>query len=199
MLFSFVFIFIGVHLTTIATNNDVTFSSNQIVGEMLPNTNNVDNRGKWIITNADGSTSMLLKDTKGNISYFCESGEELNSLPIHQRTQEESNNEDCGTELKEGDSLGVYKITHYCSCSICCGKNGGKFTASGTIPTINRTIATDPNKIATGTKIIINGQEYIAEDTGSAVKENVIDIYVSSHEEAKNMGVYYTEVFLSQN
>ena len=91
------------------------------------------------------------------------------------------------TEPLEQISLGEYTITHYCSCSRCCGKEDG-VTATGTQATEGRTIAVDPEIIPYGTKVLIDGHEYIAEDTGGAIKGNKIDIYVDSHQEAVNRG-----------
>lgn len=93
-------------------------------------------------------------------------------------------------------SLGTFKLTAYCPCKKCCGKWAGGNTASGTKPTANRTIAVDTKVIPFGTKVIINGVTYIAEDTGSAVKGNVIDIYFEDHNVALKFGVKYAEVFL---
>ena len=93
--------------------------------------------------------------------------------------------------------LGDFRITHYCACSICCGPYSGmNSTASGVPPVTNRTIAVDPKQIPFGSKIVVNGQVYVAEDTGSAIKKNCIDIYVATHEEASSKGMYHTEVYL---
>lgn len=91
--------------------------------------------------------------------------------------------------------LGVFKITHYCPCTICCGPNGGNTTASGTKPTAGRTIAVDKRKIPFSTRVVINGHTYVAEDTGGAIKGNRIDIFVNTHQEALNKGVYYAKVY----
>ena len=91
--------------------------------------------------------------------------------------------------------LGNFRITHYCSCYYCCG-GWGNATASGAIPTVGRTIAVDPSVIPLGSKVLINGYVYIAEDTGGAIKGNKIDIYVSDHATALRLGVYYTDVYL---
>ena len=42
-----------------------------------------------------------------------------------------------------------------------------------------------------GSRVEINGQIYIAEDTGGAIKGNRIDMCVSSHAEAYRRGVLY--------
>lgn len=93
-------------------------------------------------------------------------------------------------------SLGKFKITHYCNCSICCGKYAGMgLTASGAKLQAGITIAVDPKVISYGTKITINGHTYIAQDCGGGVKGNHIDIYCSSHKEALANGTYTVEVF----
>ena len=89
---------------------------------------------------------------------------------------------------------GEFKITHYCNCSICCGRWAGGPTASGTIPSVNRTIAVDPDVIPLGTEVLIDGVQYIAEDTGSAIKGTHIDIYCDLHQEALDRGVYTATV-----
>lgn len=88
-------------------------------------------------------------------------------------------------------SIGECRITHYCSCAKCCGKSDG-ITASGTLVEEGRTVAVDSGIIPIGSEVLINGQVYIAEDTG--VKGNHVDIYVNSHEKAIQMGTYKTEV-----
>lgn len=94
--------------------------------------------------------------------------------------------------------LGVFKITHYCPCSICCGPYSNGITSTGVTATTNHTIAVDPSQIPYGSQVVINGQVYVAEDCGGAIKTNCIDIYVATHEEGESKGVYYTEVYLIQ-
>ena len=98
-----------------------------------------------------------------------------------------------GTTL---NSLGTYRITHYCPCSICCGPWAGGPTSTGVTAMTNRTIAVDPTVIPYGCNVVINGQVYVAEDCGGAIKGNRIDVYVASHQEAMEKGVFYTEVYL---
>ena len=82
----------------------------------------------------------------------------------------------------------TFTITHYCACEKCCGKYADGITATGTQATANRTIAVDPKVIPLGSEVLIDGQVYIAEDVGGAIKGNRIDIFVSSHEEAIDRG-----------
>ena len=86
-----------------------------------------------------------------------------------------------------------FKITYYCACEKCCGKSPSHpaygITASGTTVEEGRTIAVDPSVIPLGSKVKINGHEYVAEDTGGAIKGHRIDIYISDHQQALTMGV----------
>ena len=91
--------------------------------------------------------------------------------------------------------LGTFKLTAYCACEKCCGKSDG-ITATGTKATANRTIAVDKTIIPYGTIVIINGNEYVAEDTGGAIKGNIIDIFFDDHKEALNFGVQYADVYV---
>ncbi len=90
--------------------------------------------------------------------------------------------------------------TAYCSCVKCCGvyaknrPNGVVYTASGAIAKANHTIAVDTKVIPFGTTVLIDGKKYVAEDTGSAVKGNKIDIYFDSHEQALEWGRQIVEI-----
>ena len=91
--------------------------------------------------------------------------------------------------------LGEFKVTAYCPCEKCCGKTD-RITSTGVIAQENRTIAVDPKVIPYGTKVLIDGKEYIAEDCGGAIKGNKIDVYFRTHQEALNWGVKYKGVSL---
>lgn len=91
--------------------------------------------------------------------------------------------------------IGYFTISHYDLCYSCTGKSPGDkgygITATGAVAKPHRTIAVDPNVIPFGTNVIINGRTYIAEDTGSAIKGNRIDICVSSHNDGLKQGILY--------
>lgn len=73
-----------------------------------------------------------------------------------------------------------FELTAYCY---------GNKTATGTTPTANRTIAVDPRIIPLGKKVYIEGYgTYIAEDTGGAVKGNIIDIYIPGYDNCIQFG-----------
>ena len=98
-----------------------------------------------------------------------------------------------------GKSLGKFVITAYCTCRVCCGVySGGNRTASGTVPTSNRTIAVDTSVIPFKTKVVINGQVYVAEDRGGAIKGKRIDMFFMTHKEALRWGRRTMEVFLAK-
>jgi len=90
----------------------------------------------------------------------------------------------------------IFKITAYCPCAKCCGKQTG-ITASGTRATAGRTIAAS-SQFAFGTKLVINGKVYTVEDRGGAIKGNKIDIYMNTHAEALQWGVKYLPVQVAQ-
>lgn len=104
------------------------------------------------------------------------------------------------SELNEWENIGEFKVTAYCSCKKCCGAwaenrpNGVVYTASGEKAEAGKTIAVDTSVIPFGTEVKIGDVVYTAQDTGSAVKGNVIDVYYDSHEEALNHGAKYQEV-----
>ena len=91
----------------------------------------------------------------------------------------------------------TFKLTAYCPCTEC-SAGYGRSTASGAVATAGRTIAVDPKVIPYGTKVVINGHTYIAEDCGSAVKGNIIDIFFDTHEETVQFGVQYAEVLIKE-
>lgn len=107
-------------------------------------------------------------------------------------------------EIERFRLLGEFKVSAYCSCSVCCGKwannrpNGIVYGASGEELVPYHSIAVDTDVIPYGKSVFIDGIEYVARDCGSAIKGNRIDIYMDSHEAAvefgvKNMMVYERE------
>lgn len=97
--------------------------------------------------------------------------------------------------LSTASYIGEFEVTYYCSCEKCCGKTDG-ITYTGTQATEGRTIAVDPNIIPLGSTVVIDGQTYIAEDIGGAVKSLRVDIYVSDHQQALNLGRTVKEVYI---
>lgn len=110
--------------------------------------------------------------------------------------------EACQAEVKtiSWQMLGDFEITAYCGCAYCCGWSTG-ITATGTKATEGRTISVDPRVIPLGSTVTIQFEdgtikEYVAEDTGSAIKGNIIDLYFDSHESAYNFGRQKCKVYI---
>ncbi len=91
----------------------------------------------------------------------------------------------------EPSYYGRCRITFYCSCTSCCG-SWGNATASGVMPTPGRTVAN--GSLPFGTRVVIDGVEYVVEDRG--VGSDQFDIFVGSHQEALDRGLYYADVYI---
>lgn len=93
--------------------------------------------------------------------------------------------------------LGTFKTTAYCPC-YACSEGWGRHTSTGALAVSNHTIAVDPRVIPYGSKVMINGITYTAEDRGGGVKGNHIDIFFNTHGETRQYGTRGVEVFLVQ-
>lgn len=89
-------------------------------------------------------------------------------------------------------------ITHYCICEKCCGKSPAHpaygITASGRRATPGVSVGVDPDVIPMGSDVLVDYGDgelhyYRADDNGSGVGGNHIDLCVGSHQEALDMGV----------
>lgn len=95
----------------------------------------------------------------------------------------------------------VFTVTHYCGCSKCCGAYSGgsesvAYGASGKRLEVFVSVAVDPSVIPLGTVLHdAEGRLYRAEDTGSGIKGNRIDLFVGDHQEAINMGIREMEMY----
>lgn len=85
--------------------------------------------------------------------------------------------------------LGKFEITFYCSCTVCTG-NGLGITVTGLPVEAHKTIAVDTFVIPFYSEIKIDGLDYVyqAQDTGGAIKGSRIDVYVTDHDYALELG-----------
>lgn len=89
-------------------------------------------------------------------------------------------------------------LTHYCICQKCCGKTPEHpaygITASGRKAEPYTSVAVDPKIIPLGSTVYIDHGDgdirvYRADDTGRDIKGAHIDLCVTEHGEAKELGV----------
>ena len=101
--------------------------------------------------------------------------------------------------LAKANKIENVKVTHYCCCVKCCGKADG-ITYSGVKAVPGVTVAVDTSIIPLGSDVLVDYGDgvinyYRADDTGSAIKGNKLDLCVSSHQEAINLGVRTATVY----
>lgn len=157
---------------TINTYNQTIFQLEQNTENLKNNYNNLINEKDNLIKEKDS----LLKEKDNTINH-------LNTIKTQTSRSLNYSREE---NQQEGEWI-IGIITAYCPCEKCCGKTNG-ITASGAKATANHTIAA-PSNYPFGTKIEIeNYGIYTVEDRGGAIKNNRIDIFMNSHQEALNFG-----------
>ena len=142
----------------------------------------------YMVQYGTGDLGIVMDDTHKR--YLKEVFDEMNSFE----------NKTITTTIQAGQSLGQVVTSAYCSCSICCGQWAGGPTASGVMPTPNHTLAVDADNpfVPMGTHVIINGTEYVVEDTGAFDQFGVqFDVYFSDHAEASAYGHKTFEAYLA--
>lgn len=85
------------------------------------------------------------------------------------------------------------RLTAYEASEVSCGESADGITKTGTRVVAGRTIAVDPDIIPLGSRVVINGHTYTAEDIGGKVKGNHIDIYMDTVSECMNFGTRYAD------
>ena len=104
--------------------------------------------------------------------------------------------------VRVGESLGQVVTSGYCNCTICCGQWSGGPTASGAMPTASHTIAVDASNpfVPMGTKVVMNGVEYVVEDTGAFDQYGVqFDVYYGDHASASAHGHQTWEAYIADD
>lgn len=96
--------------------------------------------------------------------------------------------------------LGLCKVSGYCPCKVCTGKEetetGYGMTASGTKATAGKTLAANMHFITAGSVVEIDGVEYIAEDTAPDLWRYEYRIYFDTHAEAEAYGTKIMHSFI---
>lgn len=91
--------------------------------------------------------------------------------------------------------IGECTVTAYCPCAKCCGPWADGLTATG-IPATPGTVAVDPEIIPLGSTIIIDGQRYLAADTG--VTGLSVDICLAKHRDTVAFRVQTAQVWIEK-
>lgn len=80
----------------------------------------------------------------------------------------------------------TFVVTAYCACALCTGHTHG-ITRSGVKAQAGVTVACEPAML--GRVVYIAGVgKRVCQDTGSKIKRGRLDLYVRTHEEAKQFG-----------
>lgn len=118
--------------------------------------------------------------------------------PVAQIVEEPEAPVDEGPDLDKLPKIENATLTHYDTCEKCCGKNPDHpaygITASGREAEPYVSVAVDPFLIPLGSTVYVDygdGElhEYRADDTGSAVAGAHLDLCVTDHQEALELGV----------
>lgn len=128
--------------------------------------------------------------------------EEIFRAQYHLETQSQQETVTETKTVRVGESLGEVVTSGYCNCTICCGQWSGGPTASGVYPTPNHTIAVDAANpfVPMGTHIVMNGVEYVVEDTGNFARYGVqFDVYYGDHQSASSHGHKTWEAYIADS
>ena len=159
-----------------------------------------DKKNKVIQSGEDGIKEITYKVKYQNDEEIekIKLSEQIIKQPVNKIVQIQKNitTSRSGSTVATTGETKIFKITAYCPCAKCCGKQTG-ITASGTRATAGRTVAAS-GQFSFGTKLLINGNVYTVEDRGGAIKGNKIDIYMNTHAEALRWGVKYLPVQVAQ-
>ena len=147
--------------------------------------------GSYLVEGFVGDEEFINPMTYSNGSASAQSAQDSQGTQNADGAQSDKSQES-GTGLVP---LGVFKTTGYCPCKGC-SEGWGRHTCTGAIAKAGHTIAVDPRIIPYGSKVMINGVVYTAEDRGGAVRGNHIDIFFDTHAETRMHGTQNAEVYL---
>lgn len=102
------------------------------------------------------------------------------------------------------EAIGAYRYVGECKISAYCCEpyahicgDGDGLPATG-IPATPGVVAVDPEVIPLGSTVIIDGQAYLAADTGGAVQGLHVDVAMATHQEADAFGVRWADVWIME-
>lgn len=100
------------------------------------------------------------------------------------------------TEAGEGyEDLGVWRVTAYCPCRVCCGRHADGITADGTHLAPGKKVLAAPRSVPFDTRLRVPGYGVgRVADRGGAIKDRRLDVFFWSHQEAVEWGVRWLKV-----
>ena len=182
--------------------------------ELVVAQNSLEVSGEEVLAKQVAYTALTeVADDLVNPEIVYESEPELiiNNTPSATTTIDST--DDSSTKPEDYKSVLSMNATAYCLCKKCCGKSATHpqygVTASGyriTPGTNEKVIAVDTSVIPLGTKVYVEGlngaNSYgyaVAADTGSAIKNMKIDLYMDSHADALRWGFKKVNVYLLED
>lgn len=127
---------------------------------------------------------------------YCEELHTAKALAAAEAEKAVYANEIANVDDLEYTYAGEFRTTAYCACEKCCGEWADGITASGALAVEGVTIAADTSILPFGTNVVIAGNEYTVQDTGSAIRGNRIDIFFADHNAALEYGVQNKDVYI---
>lgn len=118
--------------------------------------------------------------------------------------------EDLNNQLEEQPKqtyIGEYTITAYCPCAKCCGKhalNRQNDTVTGAMGVELKEGVSVASPLPFGTRILIDGKEYISQDRTSEwvakkYDNKIIDMYFEKHKDAEAFGKQAAKVYIMED
>lgn len=187
-------------ILTLATIMSITFISHKVsfADEVSTSTSiSIENKKDGYI-NTDKVNFRSGPSIDNNVYYTLEKMDKVNIL----------NKEGNWTKIKHGEKVG-YIYSKYISNKSKLDRDklvmnvkatayaGDTITSTGTTPKWG-TIAVDPSVIPYGTKVYIPefDKVFVAEDTGSDIKKNRIDIFMDTEDHCNKWGVRNIDIYI---
>lgn len=99
----------------------------------------------------------------------------------------------CGDE--DWEDLGVWRVSAYCPCRVCCGRHADGITADGTHLAPGKKVLAAPRSLPFDTRLRIPGYGTArVADRGGAIKDRRLDVFFWRHQDALEWGVQWLKV-----
>lgn len=124
-------------------------------------------------------------------------GDSPKTIPVPIPIQTKKSPPISGEKIAQWDVIEM-RVTAYCWCRKCCGKNSDGITANGHRIRIGDTFVAADKKYRFGTEMVVpgynNSQPVKVFDRGRVIKGNRLDVFFNSHQRAKVWGVRFMPV-----